>query len=87
MSSLKLLRLNCKISHLQVQDRFQIPYFSRLYGIIERKTTHIQSGCRCKQDFTKICKQDGQLSYPCLIVNQWFLACYYYLFFPTAILA
>ena len=54
VSSLKLLHFNCKISHLQVQDRFQIPYFSSLYGIIERKTTRIQSGCHSKQDFTKI---------------------------------
>ena len=54
VSSLKLLHFNFKISHLQVQDRFQIPYFSSLYRIIERKTTRIQSGCRSKQGFTKI---------------------------------
>ena len=32
----------------------KFPYFSSLYGIIERKTTRIQSCCRGKQDFTKI---------------------------------
>ena len=63
VSSLKLLHLNCKISHLQAQDRFPIPYFSSLYGIIERKTTRIQSGCRSKQDFTKIPnKMDNSLT-------------------------
>ena len=63
VSSLKLLHFNCKISNLQVQDRFQIPYFSSLYGIIERKTTRLQSGCRSKQDFTKIAnKMDNSLT-------------------------
>ena len=66
MSSLKLLHFNCYISHLQVQDKFQIPYFSSLYGIIERKTTRIQSGCRSKQDFTKIPnKMDKSLTLAC----------------------
>ena len=87
VSSLKLLHFNCKISHLQVQDRFQIPYFSSLYGIIERKTTRIQ--IKAAAVANKTSKQDGQLSYPCWIVNQWFLAryYYYYFFFPTAFLA
>ena len=63
VSSLKLFYFNCKISHLQVQDRFQIPYFSSFYGIIERKTARIQSSCRSKQDFTKIPnKMDNSLT-------------------------
>ena len=63
VSSLKLSHLNCKISHLQAQDRFQIPYFSSLYGILKEKTTRIQSGCRSKQDSTKIPnKMDNSLT-------------------------
>ena len=53
VSSLKLLHLSCKISHLLVQDRFQIPYFSSPYGTIERTTTRTQSAALANKTLQK----------------------------------
>ena len=72
--------------------QFQIPYISSLYGIIERKTTRIQSGCRSKQDFTKIPnKMDNSLTLVGELINGFlhvtfhvilflFLFCFVFLF-------
>ena len=84
MSPLKSLHLIAKFHIFRYKIVSKSPTFPAFMALLKEKLLVYKAAAVANKTLQKNSKQDGQLSYPCWIVNQWFLARYYYLFFSTA---